>query len=149
MKWLNAGVGWMGGLPVGLTLINWGLVNLCSKVGFCFIISKSRSLAWLPCCNSISFSGFLLHAAFCFFYSQRKWLEKEAFSTVSSDRSGTVGDDVTEAYQRQHPHMHLPGLMFHNCTQKSLSTQRSTMWHLLRQESQLKSISERNEGNEQ
>lgn len=40
------------------------------------------------------------------------------FAAFSSDRSDTVGDDVTEAYQRQHPHMHLTGLMFHNCTQK-------------------------------
>lgn len=50
--------------------------NLCSKVGFCFIISKSRSLAWLPCCNSISFSGFLSHAAF---YSQRDGLKRKRF----------------------------------------------------------------------
>lgn len=40
------------------------------------------------------------------------------FAAFSSVRSDTVGDDVTEAYQRQHPHMHLPGLMFRNCTQK-------------------------------
>lgn len=47
---------------------------LCSKVGFCFIISKSRRLAWLPCCNSSSFPGFLSHVAF---HSQRNDLKRK------------------------------------------------------------------------
>ncbi|KAG7228695.1 hypothetical protein INR49_008473 [Caranx melampygus] len=43
--------------------------------------------------------------------------------------SGTVGDDVMEAYQRQHPHMHLTGLMFHNCTQKFVNdTERKVLY---------------------
>lgn len=106
-------------LPPGLALINWGTCEicraLCSKVGFRFIISKSRCLAWLPCCNSSSFSRLLAHIAFSF---PKISLETEAFAAFSSVRSDTVGDDVMEAYRRQHPHMHLPGLMLHNCAQK-------------------------------
>ena len=54
-----------------------------------------------------------------------KSLKKEVFAAFSSDRSDTVGDDVTEAHQRQHPHMHLTGLMFHNCTQKFVKRTKS------------------------
>lgn len=54
-------------------------------------------------------------------------VKKEVFAAFSSDRSDTVGDDVTEAHQRQHPHMHLTGLMFHNCTQKFVNRTESQM----------------------
>lgn len=74
------GGGWGGGGACWIDFDKLGTCeicrNLCSKVGFCFIISKSRSLAWLPCCNSISFSGSLSHAAF---YSQRDGLKRKRF----------------------------------------------------------------------
>lgn len=128
MKWLKVGRSFAS--CIGFD--NMGTCRaLCSKVGFFFIISKSRCLAWLPCCNSSSFSGFLSHNAFHF---PKKSLEKEVFAAFSSVRSDTVGDDVMEAYQRQHPHMHLTGLMFHNCTRKSFSTKQG---HMSRLESEL------------
>lgn len=98
-------------LPPGLTLIKWRTCKnfgaLCSKVGFFFIISCF--LAWLPCCNTSSFSRFLSHITFLF---PKRVFEKKVFSTFSSSRCDTVGDDVMEAYQRRHPDKHLPGLMF-------------------------------------
>lgn len=75
MKWLNAAQG--GG---GLTLINWGLVRFVEiSVLKWASVSSSPSpgaFAWLPCCNSISFSGFRSHAAF---YSKRNHLKRECF----------------------------------------------------------------------
>lgn len=119
-------------LPPGLALINWGTCEtfgaLCSKVGFCFIISRSRCLAWLPCCNSSSFSRIPSHVSrFC---SQRR----QTFSASCFFRSVTVGEDAMEAYPAQHPHTHLSGLTFRNFAQ-DLSTNRAwsgrcCMWSL-------------------
>lgn len=107
------------GLPAGLTLINWGLVRFVE-----ISVLKWASVSSSPSPGALrgylvvipsNFLGFFFARCLLF---RKKSLEKEAFSAVSSDRSDTVGDDVTEAYQRQHPHTHLPGLMFHNCTKK-------------------------------
>lgn len=76
MKWLR--VCWGGGFASWIGFDKLGTCKicraLCSKVGFCFIISKSRRLAWLPCCNSSSFPGFLSHVAF---HSQRNDLKRK------------------------------------------------------------------------
>lgn len=93
---------------VGLSVLKWASVSSSPSL-------QQGSLAWLPCCNSSSFSRLLAHIAFSF---PKISLETEAFAAFSSVRSDTVGDDVMEAYQRQHPHMHLPGLMLRNCAQK-------------------------------
>lgn len=139
---LGVGWGWWrgGGFACWIDFDKLGTCeicrNLCSKVGFCFIISTSRSLAWLPCCNSISFSGSLSHAAFFFFFiiPERNRLKRERFPAVSSDRSDAGGDDVTEA-QPQAASSHTPS--WFNVPQlhpkkkkKSLSTRRRSTWHL-------------------
>lgn len=76
MKWLR--VCWGGGFASWIGFDKLGTCKicraLCSKVGFCFIISKSRRLAWLPCCNSSSFPGFLSRVAF---HSQRNDLKRK------------------------------------------------------------------------
>lgn len=76
MKWLR--VCWGGASPPGLALINWGLVRFVglSVLKWASVSSSPspRRLAWLPCCNSSSFPGFLSHVAF---HSQRNDLKRK------------------------------------------------------------------------
>lgn len=67
-----------GASPPGLALINWGLVRFVglSVLKWASVSSSPspRRLAWLPCCNSSSFPGFLSHVAF---HSQRNDLKRK------------------------------------------------------------------------
>lgn len=108
-----------GALPAGLALINWGLVRF---VGLSVLkwasVSSSPSpcaFAWLPCCNSSSFSGFLSHIAF---HSQRNHLKRKCLLPSPLTEVTLWAMMWRRRNQWQHPHMHLTGLMFHNCTQK-------------------------------
>lgn len=106
-------------LPPGLALINWGTCvicrALCSKVGFHFIISKSQCLAWLPCCNSSSFSRLLAHIAVSF---PKISLERRVFSAFLLLEVTLWAMMWWRCTTDKHPHMHLPGFMFRNCAQK-------------------------------
>lgn len=105
---------------LGLSVLKWASVSSSPW---------SRSLAWLPCCNSSLFSRVSLSYRlflFFFFYSQTHHLKRKCFLPSLSVRSDTVGDDVTEAYRRRHPHMRRRWFnVLQLRTRKSLSTNRA------------------------
>lgn len=149
LGWSGGIWGGVGGLPVGLTLINWGLVRFVgisvlkwasvssspspgASRGYLVVIPSHflgffRTLPFIP--KEMAWKGSVFRRLLWQKWHCGRWCDRGVPETTSSHAPSWFNV----------PQLH----------QKSLSTQQSTMRHLLRQESRLKSISERNEGSEQ